>query len=264
VTEAPDALATALRFLRLTQCAVAEQVTAVPVGSVLRSDRLPAALQANCVIVHEPVRRPEGTELIALADLMHGHLAQRRVVVEDEALAVELAESFQLAGWLVERQVVMALHERPAEPGPAAGAPAIGPLSAQEAQEIEARIDREAMDQLGLTDERLLEDQLAYLEAMRAARRGRCFGRAGASTCTLLSDGATVQIEEVGTVPEARGRGLARATVQAAIDAAAGEGRALTFLIADADDWPQAFYARLGFEPVGTRHVCSRYEAPVT
>jgi mycothiol synthase len=60
-------------------------------------------------------------------------------------------------------------------------------------------------------------------------------------------------IDEVGTLMTARGRGLARAVVSAAIDAAIGEGCDPIFVPADADDWPQLLYAKLGFEPLGTQ-----------
>jgi hypothetical protein len=31
----------------------------------------------------------------------------------------------------------------------------------------------------------------------------------------------------------------------------AAEGHAFVFLVTDAEDWPQNYYRRLGFEPVG-------------
>jgi GNAT superfamily N-acetyltransferase len=133
------------------------------------------------------------------------------------------------------------------------------------AREIEARIDRAALEELELGDdelvERLLDDQLGFLDAMRSACRGRCFGARGLSVCTLLSDGEVAQVEEVCTVPEARGRGLARAAVQAAAGVALAEGHGLVFLLAEADDWPKELYASLGFATVGVRHVFSDYGA---
>ena len=57
--------------------------------------------------------------------------------------------------------------------------------------------------------------------------------------------------EDVVTLREHRRRGLARATLTLALDAAIEMGHALVFIVADADDWPQELYARLGFDPVG-------------
>jgi ribosomal protein S18 acetylase RimI-like enzyme len=48
-----------------------------------------------------------------------------------------------------------------------------------------------------------------------------------------------------------RGRGLARALVVHAAAGSRAAGNDLTFLVADADDWPQRLYERLGFETIG-------------
>ena len=63
------------------------------------------------------------------------------------------------------------------------------------------------------------------------------------------SEGEVAQLETVETLPEFRQRGFARAMLSAALAAAADYG--VIFLVADADDWPQHFYQRLGFDPVG-------------
>jgi GNAT superfamily N-acetyltransferase len=79
------------------------------------------------------------------------------------------------------------------------------------------------------------------------------------SACRLLRDGKGIgQVEEVGTLTPARERGLAKATVLAAIAAAQAAGDATIFLTAEAADWPQLFYARLGFETVGEITVLRR------
>jgi len=53
------------------------------------------------------------------------------------------------------------------------------------------------------------------------------------------------------TSPGARNRGLARAALLAALEASRLTGNELTFLAADADDWPKHLYRRLGFDPIG-------------
>ncbi|MGZ4269770.1 MAG: GNAT family N-acetyltransferase [Solirubrobacteraceae bacterium] len=72
-----------------------------------------------------------------------------------------------------------------------------------------------------------------------------------AAYATLYSDGVTAQVEDVATQAPARGRGLARAVVQHAVDVAQAEDHELVFLVADVDDWPRALYERLGFDPIG-------------
>jgi ribosomal protein S18 acetylase RimI-like enzyme len=72
-----------------------------------------------------------------------------------------------------------------------------------------------------------------------------------AGTCELYVHEGMAQVESVDTLEEFRGRGVARNLVLRA----AAEGRAvgadLIFIEADADDWPQKLYERLGFEHVG-------------
>jgi ribosomal protein S18 acetylase RimI-like enzyme len=72
-----------------------------------------------------------------------------------------------------------------------------------------------------------------------------------ASCCCLLSLGGLGQVENVGTLPGARGQGLARAVTLAATRASVAAGDDLTFLGAVVDDWPRLMYDRLGFDAVG-------------
>jgi predicted GNAT family acetyltransferase len=68
--------------------------------------------------------------------------------------------------------------------------------------------------------------------------------------CELYTIDTVAQIEDVNTLEEFRGRGLASAVVLAAARRAEERGCDVVFLIADDDDWPKDLYARLGFEPV--------------
>lgn len=75
---------------------------------------------------------------------------------------------------------------------------------------------------------------------------------------TRDAHGLVAQVESVDTEPHARRRGLARAVVTAAVALAHRAGASATFLVADADDWPREFYARMGFVARGTTAVLSR------
>jgi predicted GNAT family acetyltransferase len=79
-----------------------------------------------------------------------------------------------------------------------------------------------------------------------------------AAVTTLYSDGVIAQIEDVATLRHYRRRGLARATVSAAIDAALEMGHRLVFIIADDDDWPKELYRRLGFDAIGRAWAFTR------
>ena len=77
-------------------------------------------------------------------------------------------------------------------------------------------------------------------------------GRVG-SYCDLYVEDGIAQVESVMTVPELRNRGLARAVVTRAVEAAREDGAGLVFLVALEDDWPRELYRKLGFDVTGRR-----------
>jgi GNAT superfamily N-acetyltransferase len=79
-----------------------------------------------------------------------------------------------------------------------------------------------------------------------------------ASCCRLLTDMRIGQVEDVGTREDARERGYAKATVLAAVAAAQADSNTPIFLTAEAADWPQLMYAKLGFETVGDLTILRR------
>jgi GNAT superfamily N-acetyltransferase len=112
--------------------------------------------------------------------------------------------------------------------------------------------------------ERDIADEVLDARAAACATRPgtRCFvaaldGRDVASA-TLFSDGTIAQIENVGVLTSARGHGLGRAVVAAAIDAAVAAAHELVFIGGDDDDWPKDLYARMGFRPIGRTWACLR------
>ena len=79
-----------------------------------------------------------------------------------------------------------------------------------------------------------------------------------AACCMLLPGDGMGQVEEVYTAMPFRGHGLASAVVRAAIAAAQERGDELIMIMADADDWPQRLYERLGFETVDEYRTFTR------
>jgi GNAT superfamily N-acetyltransferase len=75
-------------------------------------------------------------------------------------------------------------------------------------------------------------------------------GRLAAMTKLRAGDGV-VQLEDVFTAPEVRGRGYGRAVVSHAAAVARAGNPELIFIVADDNDWPKQLYAKVGFEPVG-------------
>jgi GNAT superfamily N-acetyltransferase len=118
----------------------------------------------------------------------------------------------------------------------------------------------------GLT-EQLVAAQRACLAGTESRRFGAGEGGGLQAMGHLFLDpdvhGARMaMVEEVGTLPSHRERGLAKAVVCAAIDAGLRWGAELIAIPADADDWPQMIYAGLGFAPVGRQvHFTLRHLA---
>ena len=178
-------------------------------------------------------------------------------MVERFDLGERLARGLRPHRWLAERDVYMALRrprDRPAEPGLAREVDAATHRIAEAATVREEPYgrDEEVVRQL-------VGMRTALGEAVPAVRFfvGRVDG-VDAAVTTLYSDGATAQVEDVATLRDHRRRGLARATVSAAIDAAVEMGHRLVFIVADDDDWPKELYARLGFDPIGRAWAFTR------
>jgi GNAT superfamily N-acetyltransferase len=68
-----------------------------------------------------------------------------------------------------------------------------------------------------------------------------------ASACELYVRGDLAQVEDVNTLEEHRGKGLASVAVGRAIHEARIRGAETILLTADLADWPQRWYRSLGF-----------------
>lgn len=242
------ARAQALEFQRETVAMIAGEFTPIGEGWLVRARSLPLVWSLNQVRVSQPIRF---SEALALVEQQLGDLPYRQLVVEDEASGRRLEAEFRSQGWEVEREVTMVLARRPDRDADTAVVTDVGE---QEALALMRRWVAEDPD-LNLTEEGLR--QVVEFSRMSWRARGaralgvRDEGGALAAMTLLYSDGATAQVEDVYTVPEARGRGFARALVTRAVTLAQEAGHELTFIVADDNDWPKELYARIGFEPAG-------------
>lgn len=209
------------------------------------------------------VERGDGGGAAALADVaerLQGEagLAHRMLVVLDERAGPALGSGLAALGWRTEPWLVMVCSTRP--PGSPSGL-------AREVTVEEVRAARrdsiasEPWASASAADQLISRDDL-----IRATVTERCFaaradGRV-VSRCQLFADEGVAQIENVATLASYRNRGLARAVVATAANAALDAGCELLFLTADAGDWPQQIYRGLGFEPVGLLHRFRRQAAP--
>lgn len=244
----------ALAFERGYYARAAAAAAAHPLGLSLRDARFPRAHMLNQLWV-TATAAVTSAELEAELDALQGDLSDRVAFLEDDLLGSVLAPELRERGFTCEPHLYMSLR-RARDREPAAGL-ARAATSAEYAS-LEARVTREYPHG---SDPEVVADLSGARRALRGAVRrsllviGPAVGTPVAHATLLCGDGVA-QLEDVATLASARGRGLARAVCTFALDAA-GDA-ALTFLVADAEDWPRDFYARLGFEPVGVSWAVTR------
>ncbi len=243
---------------RVAARAAAERI-ALPEGLVVRHPSLPRVHDLNAVRLDAPLaRRLDGPAIGALADRWLGHLNHRKVVLDDGPAGERLTSELVRDGWQRSRTVFMVfrgdLGRRPVDPR-------AREISDDELRAVmlanfeEADYGADASPDL---PQMLVEAQSATRDGTPARRFGAGEDGGLQSMCLLFLDpdlaGARVaMVETVGTLRAYRERGLAQAVVSAAVTAGLQWGAELITVPADADDWPQLLYAKLGFEPVGVQ-----------
>lgn len=232
------------KFLERSLELTADTVEPVDGGWAIATPSLPQVWNLNHIRLTEAV--PPSRALELLDEHLEG-LPYRHLVAEDE-LGEALLEPLQSQGFKVEREVAMAFGKRLAVRAP-------GPKVIEPDEQALLEVERRWLSE----DERVpsveaVEQLLAAAQREGRARGERRFGIPGddgtlAAITKLRSDGSTAQVEDVYTVPEARGRGFARTLVTHAVRVAQLAGHKVIFIVADDDDWPKHLYARLGFRP---------------
>jgi ribosomal protein S18 acetylase RimI-like enzyme len=229
-----------------------EEVVEHAWGRAFLSPSLPLAWDANWALIERAGMT--AAEVVAAADESLAACEHRAIAIADEAEGARLApEIAARSGWEAEENLYMILRNPGAEaPGEARETPLSGCENLRR-ELIRGELSPDS-DDLEATVDQLLE-------------MGRRSGEAGgdrwfvappaepAAACCLLSGGEIGQVEDVGTLAEARGQGLAQAVIRGAIAASREAGHRHTFIVADADDWPRLLYEKLGFEARGVLHV---------
>ena len=164
-----------------------------------------------------------------------------------------VAADLAARGWGTEELVLMSRRTDVPVAGSGARAEVV---DQSEVQEFWNRSWREGLSALGdrldpvvgqLVGREHLNDRVVAVTDVVVREEGRVVA-AG----QLRVDGATAAVESVLTDPAARGRGYGDAVLARILELAAAAGCDLVVLEAAGDDWPRQWYARRGFEPVGT------------
>jgi GNAT superfamily N-acetyltransferase len=245
--------ATAIGFMRALEGACAERVLDCPGGHALLDSRYPRLWDANRVRVEDGVA-PDVDRLVAAAEEHLGGLDFRMITALHEEVGGTLAGALAERGYAPSHELLMVLGGEPPAPAPGVAVTEVDCERLEPtrvAAAVELRGDAEVGRQLALRD-RLIATAVAV----------RCFavldGDEIAARCQLYRALSVFQVENVYTVPGHRRRGYAAALVSYALREAHSGGARLVFLVADADDWPQGFYRRMGFRDAGLLHRFKR------
>jgi ribosomal protein S18 acetylase RimI-like enzyme len=235
-----DELARAYAFLARGDMGGTREVES-PFGRAVYTDELPRRLDGNYLWVD---REAEPKELVAEA----ARLERRLIFVPDPAIGDSLVPWFKEQGWRIDRHVVMVQLR---EPETDADLSLVREVDEPDQREARRRVlanepwaSPELLDQIFAAKARIGERVTARFFAVEVDGEV-------VSYSDLYLDGAEAQVEDVGTVPEQRGHGYAKAVVLGAIAEARRAGAEFVCLVADAHDWPKELYRRLGFDEVG-------------
>jgi len=235
----------------------AGRVEELPWGVALFNDALPSVWDLNSVWVDVVPPGLGAVKLAAGLDRAQGGagLSHRHAIVADEPGGRRVAPGLRELGFRTKRHLLM-IQRRPPDRQPDTDL-------AREVGEPEIRALTEASlrrDPSGFPEEEIR--QISAQKAVAAGAGARFFAvtvdGVVVSGCDLYVQGGVAQVEAVITLEEFRNRGLARAVVTKAIDAARLAGAELVFLQAEEDDWPKELYRRLGFDVIGATHVFIR------
>jgi ribosomal protein S18 acetylase RimI-like enzyme len=228
-------------------------------GTAFFTPEHPTKWDVNVLLVDHVAPGVGTQELIEEAERLQGAagLAHRRLELADggDRLRVE----FDTAGWSVDHLLLMVLRpdaDRRGEASPAnvreVGFEDVRPLAERWQRENTSPSQPDQAREIADAD----ADRVKALSArMFLAERD---GQAAAYALLLQVSEGVAEVDQVYTAPEHRGAGMASAVVRAAIAASLERGDELTYILADAEDWPFRLYERLGFETVGTRYEITR------
>jgi GNAT superfamily N-acetyltransferase len=236
-------------FRRWTEDVTSNRIEPWRFGTALYRDDYPDRWDSNFLRVERPVGDATANELAVEADRALARFRHREFLFENDLEGARVATGLVELGYAADRLVYLALRRAPdREPPPLqveeADFATVRPFIVQTNLVAHGGNPPETAEILADFREVLIDEVGARFFATRID--GHIVG-----CCELYVGEGVAQIESVDTLEAYRNRGVARAFLAAAITAAR-DAADLVFLIADAADWPQELYGKLGFDPVGT------------
>jgi GNAT superfamily N-acetyltransferase len=237
----------------------AAEVRDVPGGVAVLDSRYPHSREDNRLVLTEPVDADtvEATTAQVAADTRLPHRSAALRWADADPVARDLARR----GWKVDALQVMALRVmalpvtgRP--PGQTGDGTPAEVVAQQDVHPLWDRSWRAALAAPGVDLDEVVgqlvarehrNDQVVAVTDLAVRADGQV-----AAAAQLRIDGATAAVDSVLTDAAARGRGFGDALLARAVDLAAAAGCDLVVLEAAGDDWPREWYARRGFDVVGT------------
>jgi GNAT superfamily N-acetyltransferase len=221
----------------------------VPGGVAVLDPDFPASRDNNRLILTRPVDAATVEQAI---DEVAGNAGwPHRTAAMSWPGAAEVAAQLRVRGWTAQEFVLMA---RPA--APTAAPTRVEIVEQAEVHEFWERSWRQVLPLTGRDLDRVVGQLIGreYLNDTVVAVTDLVVREAGRVVASgqLRVDGATAAVDSVLTDPGHRGRGHADAILARAVDLAAAAGCDLVVLEAVADDWPRHWYARRGFDVVGS------------
>jgi ribosomal protein S18 acetylase RimI-like enzyme len=227
-------------------------------GTAIFTEEFPGRYDSNFLRVERSVGTTTTSAIAAEADRLFAQFGHREIEIEDAEEGSRLAAGFRDLGYAVAQHALMVQRE------PVEASTALPPVVEVDAATLWPAV---VATNLAIAGMRQAEaEMLADFLAVSAARAGTRFfatmtDGTPTSYCELYVHEGSAQVEDVNTREAWRNRGGGRAVVLAAAAAARAAGADLVWLAADADDWPQQLYARLGFELVGSSWQCTKVSA---
>jgi ribosomal protein S18 acetylase RimI-like enzyme len=237
-----EAATRAIAFQRGIDAQLAERSVWTKHGVAHFCDTLPRVWDRNFLAVDLDAA-VTAAELALEAEAVQAptRLGHRKVSVDHE-LGGRLAADFARRGWTVHEYLVMPLVRELADIDVAATSEA----SAEELIPVWRQgIRSETPDDE--TVRQLLEAQIRRRDAVDVRYFAARVDGQLAAYCELFIGDRVGQVESVMCLEQFRRQGLGKAVTARAAAESQAAGHELTFLIADAADWPKNLYRRLGF-----------------